>query len=107
MLAEPAISIERLRSATLLPSSEIIGAIWEKALLRIPDLRFEKLGVFVGARSIAIRYCNQAGRLAIEMFEIGETGRVVQLPPTSARKLPSLTRRALERRRSRWQPPEE
>jgi quercetin dioxygenase-like cupin family protein len=44
----------------------------------IPELRFEKLGVFAGARSLAIYYRNQAGRSAVETFEIGDTGRVVR-----------------------------
>jgi SnoaL-like domain len=55
-----------------------IGAYWEKALRLIPDLRFEKLAVFVGVRSLAIHYRNQAGRLAVETFEIGDSGRVAR-----------------------------
>jgi hypothetical protein len=55
-----------------------VGAYWEKALRLIPDLHFEKLGVFVGARGLAIHYRNQAGRLAVETFEIGDSGRVVR-----------------------------
>lgn len=51
---------------------------WATALRAIPDLRFEKLGVFVGARTIAIHYRNQAGRTAVEVFELGEHGRVVR-----------------------------
>jgi hypothetical protein len=31
-----------------------VGAYWGKALRLIPDLRFEKIGVFVGAASIAL-----------------------------------------------------
>ena len=55
-----------------------VGAYWERALRIIPDLRFEKLGVFVGACSIAIHYRNQAGRLAVETFEVGDGGRVIR-----------------------------
>jgi hypothetical protein len=55
-----------------------VGAYWEKALRLILDLRFEKLAVFVGAHSLAIHYRNQAGRLAVETFEIGDSGRVVR-----------------------------
>ena len=62
----------------VLRGKESVGAYWEKALRLIPDLRFEKLAVFVGARSIAIHYRNQAGRLAVEVFEIGTSGRVVR-----------------------------
>jgi hypothetical protein len=32
----------------------------------------------VGARRVAVHYRNQAGRLAVETFEIGESGRVVR-----------------------------
>jgi hypothetical protein len=55
-----------------------VGGYWAKALHLVPDLRFEKLGVFIGACSLAIHYRNQAGRLAVETFEIGVTGRVVR-----------------------------
>lgn len=51
---------------------------WETALRAIPDLRFDKIGVLVGARSIAIHYRNQAGRLAVEVFELGAGGKVVR-----------------------------
>jgi hypothetical protein len=55
-----------------------VGRYWETALRAIPDLRFDKLAVFVGARSIAIHYRNQAGRLAVEVFELGAGGKVVR-----------------------------
>ena len=52
-----------------------VGAYWEKALRLVSDLRFGKLDVFIGVRSLAIHYRNQSGRLAVDTFEIGETGR--------------------------------
>jgi hypothetical protein len=55
-----------------------VGAYWEKALRRSPDLRFEKLGVFVGARGLAVHYRNQKGRLSVESFEMGEGGLVTR-----------------------------
>jgi hypothetical protein len=55
-----------------------VGAYWEKALRLIPDLRFELLGVFVGARSVALHYRNQIGRVVIEVFEIRANERVVR-----------------------------
>jgi hypothetical protein len=55
-----------------------VGAYWEKALRLVHDLRFERLGVFVGARGVAIHYRNQAGRLAVEVFEIGANGLVTR-----------------------------
>jgi ketosteroid isomerase-like protein len=53
-----------------------VGAYWEEALRRSPDLRFEKLGVFIGAGSFAIHFRNQKGRLSVEMFEVGDGGLV-------------------------------
>jgi len=55
-----------------------VATYWEKALRLVPDLRFERLGVFVGASSIAIHYRNEAGRFAVEVFEIGDNGRIVR-----------------------------
>lgn len=55
-----------------------VGAYWEKALRLIPNLRFEKLGVFTGARSIAIHYRNQAGKEAVEVLELAPDGRVAR-----------------------------
>lgn len=55
-----------------------VGAYWEKALRLIPDLRFEKLVIFIGARSIALHYRNQTGRLVIEVFEFCASERVVR-----------------------------
>jgi SnoaL-like domain len=56
----------------VLRGKDSVRAYWEKALQRNHDLHFEKLGVFVGARSVAIHYRNQKGRLSVETFEIGE-----------------------------------
>jgi hypothetical protein len=60
----------------LLRGKPSIGAYWSMALGLVPDLRFELLGVFAGVRSIAIHYRNQAGRLGVEVFELGSSGRV-------------------------------
>jgi hypothetical protein len=61
----------------VLRGKEKIGAYWEKALRLSPDLQFERLGVFPGVRSLAIHFRNQNGRLSVETFEIGESGRVI------------------------------
>jgi hypothetical protein len=55
-----------------------VAAYWEKALQRIPDLHFEKLGVFVGARGLAIHYSDQRGRPSVETFELSEGGLVTR-----------------------------
>ena len=62
----------------VLRGKESVGAYWGKALRLMPDLRFEKLGVFVGARSIGVHFRNQTGRLVIEVLEVGATGLVVR-----------------------------
>jgi hypothetical protein len=62
----------------VLRGKHAIGAYWAKALARGPDLRFEKLAVFVGVRSLAIQYRNQKGRLSLETFEVTEAGRVTR-----------------------------
>jgi ketosteroid isomerase-like protein len=77
-MASPRIADIAGEASGVLRGKESIGRYWEKGLRLIPDLRFEKLAVFVGARSVAVHYRNQAGRLAVETFEIGESGRVVR-----------------------------
>ncbi len=62
----------------VLKGKEKIGAYWKKALEIIPDLRFDLTGVLVGARSVAVHYRNQKGGEAVELFEIGESGKVVR-----------------------------
>lgn len=62
----------------VLRGKEKVGAYWRKALDVIPDLRFELVAVFAGARSVAIHYRNQAGRMAVETFELGDHGRVTR-----------------------------
>ncbi len=53
-----------------------VAAYWHCALQMIPDLRFDLLDVFVGARSISIMYRNQAGRGCLEVLELGASGLV-------------------------------
>ena len=53
-----------------------VRAYWRKALERIPDLRFELLGAFAGAGSIAVHYKAVLGKLAIEVFLLDGDGRV-------------------------------
>lgn len=65
------------------PSGVLVGkvaveAYWQEALSRMPDLRFELLGIFASPRSVAIHYRNQAGRFAIETFEFGPGLRVIR-----------------------------
>ncbi len=55
-----------------------VGAYWKRAMELIPGLHFEKLGVLVGARSVAIHYRNHAGKIAVEVLELGPDGRIAR-----------------------------
>ena len=55
-----------------------VASYWAKALQRVPDLRYEELGVFLGARGFAVHFRNEKGRLSVETFEIGERGLVAR-----------------------------
>lgn len=59
-----------------LKGREAVGAYWSKALARMPDLRFELLGVFRSIDSVVIHYRNQAGRLGAESFSFDHEGLV-------------------------------
>lgn len=51
---------------------------WAEGLRRIPDLRFEVLGCYLGVDTIVINYRNQAGRLVNEVLFIGADGLITQ-----------------------------
>lgn len=55
-----------------------VAAYWTKALAGNPELRFDLLGVFVGATGVALHYRNQVGRFAVEVFEMNDAGLVVR-----------------------------
>lgn len=59
-----------------LHGKDAVGAYWGKALSRMPDLRFELLGVFRSMGSVVIHYRNQSGRLAAEVCELNAAGLV-------------------------------
>jgi len=49
---------------------------WEKALERVPDLRFELIDVFIGVNSLVIYYKAVLGKRAAEILFFGEDGKV-------------------------------
>lgn len=55
-----------------------VGAYWRIALDAQPDLKFQKIGVFLGARSIVIHYRNQTGRVGAELLEFDAGCRVIR-----------------------------
>ena len=63
------------------PSGRLVGKekirnYWRIALSQVPDLHFQLIDVHAGAASIAVRYSNQAGREATEVFFFGSDGLV-------------------------------
>lgn len=58
-----------------LKGKDRVGAYWRVALERIPDLRFELLGVFTGVDSITIYYKAVLGKLATEVLFLDESGK--------------------------------
>lgn len=54
-----------------------VGAYWAEALVRVPDLHFTLIGVFVGVDSLVIHYQGVRGPAA-EMFEFGPDAKVVR-----------------------------
>lgn len=52
-----------------------VGAYWQDALERIPDLRFELLEVFTCVNSITIYYKAVLGKLATEVFFLDQDGK--------------------------------
>lgn len=53
-----------------------IEAYWRKAMQRVPGLHFTKLGVFVGAQSVAIHYRNHEDKHVVEVLELDGHGKV-------------------------------
>ena len=49
-------------------SKAALREYWTEGLRRIPDLRFEVLGVYVGVATLVINYRNQAGGLVNEVL---------------------------------------
>jgi ketosteroid isomerase-like protein len=63
-------------SSGTLRGEERVGAYWQRALERFPDLHFEVLDVFVGVNSVAIYYKSVLGLLACEVLTFDSDGKV-------------------------------
>jgi hypothetical protein len=57
------------------PSGRVLG----KGTRRIPDLRFELLGVFTCVNSVTIYYRAVLGKFATEVFFLNEDGKAYKL----------------------------
>jgi ketosteroid isomerase-like protein len=53
-----------------------VRAYWEKALEKVPDLRFELIDVFISVGSLVICYKAVFGKRAAEIFFFGKDGKV-------------------------------
>jgi len=49
-------------SSGVIAGKDTIAAYWRTALQKLPDLRFDLLGVFIGAASIIIHYRTSFGK---------------------------------------------
>ena len=76
-MASPRIATVVGEPSGVLHGKAAIGAYWKKALAVAPDLHFELLAVFVGAKSVALHYQGPRGP-AVETFELDEQGRVLR-----------------------------
>jgi ketosteroid isomerase-like protein len=54
-----------------------VGAYWEKALARLPDLRFTLESVLWGVDSLVINYRRENGIAASEWFLLGDDQKVI------------------------------
>ncbi|MFD2080526.1 conserved hypothetical protein [Actinopolymorpha cephalotaxi] len=58
----------------IIRGKEALRAYWTEGLARIPDLRFEVLGVYVGVGTLVINYRNQVGGVVNEVLTFGGNG---------------------------------
>ncbi|MER5437960.1 nuclear transport factor 2 family protein [Streptomyces sp. NPDC002790] len=52
----------------IMRGKDALRAYWQEGLRRIPDLRFEVMGSYVGVNSLVINYRNQKGGLVNEVL---------------------------------------
>ncbi|MET9021039.1 nuclear transport factor 2 family protein [Actinopolymorpha sp. NPDC004070] len=55
----------------IIRGKEALRAYWTEGLARIPDLRFEVLGVYVGVDTLVLNYRNQVGGVVNEVLTFG------------------------------------
>ena len=77
-LASPKIARVAGEPSGVLRGKPAIAAYWAKAMQLVPGLHFEKLGVYVGSRSVAIHYRNHEAKLVVEVLELDDAGRIVR-----------------------------
>ena len=77
-MASPVIVHMQVNASGVLTGKSAVRAYWQKALQRMPDLRFELLTVLVGVQSITLYYRGARDRLAAEVFHFNAQGQVTR-----------------------------
>lgn len=62
------VAVQVLGGDGVIRGKAALRAYWAEGLRRIPDLRFEVLGVYVGLDALVINYRNQKGGLVNEVL---------------------------------------
>jgi len=75
-LSSPFIISQEHEPSGVLKGKNKIRAYWQSALARFPDLRFELIGIFSGAQSVAIYYKAVLGKTGMEVFIFDENRKV-------------------------------
>lgn len=75
-MQSPYIAIIADEASGRLQGKDAVGAYWQAALARMPELRFELLAVLSGVDSLVVHYRSAGAKLAAEYFEFDAAGKV-------------------------------
>ena len=78
-ITSPMIKLSLGRETGSLQGKETVGDYWRSALEKMPDLHFELLDVLEGVNSVAVYYQSVMNKLAIEVMEFNEEGKVYRI----------------------------
>lgn len=76
-MASPYIAQIAGEPSGVLKGKTAVGAYWQAALARMPELRFDLKEILVGAQSLTLYYRGARG-MAAEVFCFDDQGRVIQ-----------------------------
>jgi hypothetical protein len=77
-MTTPMIALVMNNQTGTLKGKNNVKTYWEKALEKVPDIRFELINTFVSVKSLVICYKAVYGKLAAEVFFFGEDGKVIR-----------------------------
>ncbi len=75
-MRSPVIALITSNTEGCLQGKAAVGAYWEQALARFPDLHFELICTLVGVDSVVIHYVGATGQRVAESFAFNEAGLV-------------------------------